>query len=184
MSVGPNRKLYGAVTGKHVPATAHDALGEYPYGARALVVATHKGLALRAAAEAGITVNLNGWRVASPARSDYCWNDIDALVSSRILFAAPVGTVLLSRVFARGYVARWNHGVQRWTRVAEFTEDGKKALLLPGAVDEVLWDAEGDRWEVRAANWSARCVTLPDKPGDWESLDMVMASYGPLRRLS
>lgn len=178
-----NLKLYGAVMGKHVPMAAREALGEFPYGARALVTATHKGLAMRAAEQAGIKVNLNGWRVASSPRNDFGWQDADALLRTRILHSAKPGEVLLSRPTASGFVARWCHGAQRWTRVALFTED-KQAVLMPGAVDEILWDRDGDRWEVRADSWSARCVTTLSMPGDWLSLDIVQVNHGPLRRLS
>lgn len=164
-----NLKLYAAVMGKHVPAAAYDALGDAAWNARALVVASHKGLAMRAAQEAGVKVNLNGWRIAAPiALSLSPAADVLALQYTRILFAPKPGDVLLSRRWASGFVARWHHGIQRWTRVAEFV-DGR-AVLLPGAVDEMLWDDRGNLWEIDARAWRAR-MHRGEEHGGWRPLD-------------
>lgn len=164
-----NLKLYAAVMGKHVPVAAYDALGDNPWDARALVVAAHKGLAMRAAAAAGVKVNLNGWRIAAPvALSLSLGTDVTVLQRTKILFAPKPGDVLLSRKFATGFVARWHHGTQRWTRVAQFVN--ARAVLLPGAIDQMLWDDRGNLWEIDAGAWRAR-MHRGEEHGDWRPLD-------------
>lgn len=170
-----NLKLYAAVTGNHVPMAAYDALGTGAWNARALVAASHKGLAHRAAAAAGVKVNLNGWRIASPRRLSILANnpDIDLVITSLLRNPAP-GTVLLSRPYAAGFVARWHHGLQRWVRVAEFT--GNTLELLPGAVDAVHPDSLGNLWRVDADAWRARTIS-GEILGNWRSLDDVLAQH-------
>jgi hypothetical protein len=181
--VNANLKLYAAVTGQHVPRAAFEALGVTDQSARALVVAGHKGLALRAAEQAGLKINLNGWRVASPPRIGAQQpDDVRALLATKILFSPKPGDVLLSQPSATGFVARWHHGVQRWTRVAEFV-DGQ-AVLLSGAVDETRWDAHSRMWQIDAGAWRARRFYGGEAYGAWRLLDEVSDLCGPLRRLS
>lgn len=165
-----NLKLYVATMGRHVPMAAYDALGSGAWNARALVVASHKGLAMRAAEQANIKVNLNGWRVASPPvpGSVIPRDDVNILQRTKLLYAPAPGTVLLSRSYAAGFVARWHHGVQRWTRVAEFVDS--QVVLLPGAIDQMLWDDRGNLWEVDAGAWRAR-MHRGEEHGDWRPLD-------------
>lgn len=165
-----NLKLYAAVMGKHVPAAAFDALGAASQDARALVVAGHKGLAMRAAENAGIKVNLNGWRVAAPLSSGSLslGLDVNRLIATKILHAPAPGTVLLSRRDAAGFIARWNHAVQRWTRVAEFV--GDQAVLLPGAIHTMLWDERGNLWEIDPGAWRMRMHRGEEHSG-WRPLD-------------
>lgn len=167
-----NLKLYAAIMGKHVPRAAFEALGEASQDARALTVASHKGLAMRAAESAGVTVNLNGWRVASPTTTDIARTDVDALQRTKLLYAPAPGTVLLSRPAATGFVARFNHAVQRWTRVAEFV-DGR-AVLLPGAIDEMRWDSHSKHWQIDAGAWRARIYYGGESYGEWFDLDTVL----------
>lgn len=169
-----NLKLYAAVMGKHVPTAAYEALAVNPGYARALVVASHKGLAMRAAENAGIKVNLNGWRVAAPAQLPH--PDVKALQATKILHAPPPGTVLLSKSTATGFVARWHHGVQRWTRVAEFVNG--KAILLPGAVSETRLDDNGVLWQIDAYAWRAR-IASGDQRSSWQPLDAVLRNFVP-----
>jgi hypothetical protein len=180
--VNSNLKLYGAVMGKHVPRSAHEALGMNPDLARALVVAGHKGGAMREAEYAGIKVNLNGWRLATPPRrNDFCWDDVDALQRTKLLFAPKPGEVLLSRSTATGFVARFSHAVQRWTRVAEFV-DGQ-AVLLPGAVDEMRWDGDGKQWQIDAQAWRARIYYGGEHYGEWMDLDTITHCHHFPRRV-
>lgn len=169
-------KLYAAVMGKHAPRAAFAALGEddNPHTARALVVASHKGLAMRAAESAGVKVNLNGWRVASPqAQSWHAYGpDVRALLRSQVLHGPRPGDVLLSRPLATDFVARWHHGVQRWTRVARFI-DGQ-AVLLPGAIDEFRWGSDSRRWQIDAGAWRARVYYGGERYGEWLDLDTVL----------
>jgi hypothetical protein len=182
--VNANLKLYAAVTGRHVPKAAFDALGAADQSARALAVAGHKALAFRAAEQAGLKVNLNGWRVASPPPVGVRQpnNDVLALLKSKILFSPKPGTVLLSRPSAIGFVARWHHGVQRWVRVAEFVDD--QAVLLPGAVDELRWDSHSRQWQIDSGAWRARRYFGGESYGGWFSLDNVLLCQQFPRRLS
>lgn len=178
-----NLKLYVATTRNHVPPDAYKVLGDNPWAARALVVAAHKGLAMRAAENAGITVSLNGWRVATP-ESPYYASDVDAMLRVRgLLYAPKPGDVLLSRRHSSGFVARWNPTVRRWIRVAVFPNGGGTPEVMPGAVNETLHDRDGDPWEILAEAQVARCVSVPSESGVWIPLSNLQANHGPLRRL-
>jgi hypothetical protein len=178
--VNANLKLYAAVMGKHVPTAAYDALGPGAQDARALAVASHKGLAMRAAENAGIKVNLNGWRVAAPVTNEAA--DVVALLRTKMRCIRRPGEVLLSRSSATGFVARFNHAVQRWTRVAELV--GNEAVLLPGAVNEMRWASDSTHWQIDAQAWRARVYYGGERYGEWLGLDTVLLRNHFPRKLS
>ncbi len=170
-----NLRLYAARTGTAaIPEEAHAALGDNPWSARVLVVAAHKGLAHRAAEVAGVKVNLNGWRVASPPQPHSNAPDVRLLLGSQLLHAPAPGTILLSRSYASGFVARWFAGGMRWTRVAEYV-DGK-LVLLPGSHNETRIDQFGCLWQIDAGAWRARRA-FSNCNGPWQRLDDVLARY-------